>query len=656
MGVRFIFLLLSICFLSGNGISAQGSKHEPTAKAKDIYTKAHKFYFKKDYEKALEFCADAKKADPAYEDPYKLRGTIFSEENKYEEEKAEYKEFLQYDSISEMSLLNLGTITYKHGDYKESIEYYTKYLATHTTSPERKKLILARIDNMKSAMVLVNHPQDFHPVNLGPNINTKLNEFPPTFTIDGETMYFTRRKLISPRDNGGDALKFNPRSYNDDIMVSHLVKGIWDTARDAEGLNTSSNEGAMCISPDGTFMIFTLCSNVATTDLHESPHDNCDLYISYNQNGKWSPPKNMGEPVNSRFYETQPSISFDGRTIYFVAQLPGGYGGLDIYKSTKNDNGDYSIPLNLGPNVNSAGNESTPFIHPDDQTLYFSSDGHGGMGHLDIFYSRKNAIGGFDSAINFGYPINTADNDEGIVVDRLGEYAYYSSGGNNSRGGMDIFYFKMPEKAKPHPVTYLKGKVMDNISKATIPAVFELVDIENKKIIIKNTIQANGEFLIPVPMGKNYLVNVSAKGYLFYSDNIPLKEYKGTEPFIKNILLLPLKTGEKITLKNIFFKTDSYALLDESSVELDRLVSLLKANPGIKIEISGHTDNTGNAEHNKELSLKRAQSVFNYLVTQGKIPSSRLKSAGYGDSQPVATNDTEEGRAQNRRTEIKVID
>jgi outer membrane protein OmpA-like peptidoglycan-associated protein len=432
-------------------------------------------------------------------------------------------------------------------------------------------------------------------------------------------------------------------------MSSRKLGANWEAAKEIPGeINTDDNEGAMTISPDGSYMVFTGCER-------RDGLGSCDLYISFFMNGQWTKPVNMHDPINTRFKETQPSISYDGRTLYFASNRPGTLGGLDLWMSTRDDNWNFGKPVNLGSVVNTKDDDQSPFIHTDNQTLYFCSRGHLGMGRNDIFVARKNAKGEWDSAVNIGYPINTVEDEPGLIVDRQGEYAYISSSNKNSVGGLDIFYFKLPKEAKPQPVTYLKGKVFDVYTKNTLASTFELVDLETGTTVNKSTTGKDGQFLVTLPGGKNYMLNVSSKGYLFYSQNLSLKNYTKTEPYVQDIGLNPIKAGEKITLNNIFFKTNSFELESQSKSELNKLVSFLKENNTVRIEISGHTDNQGTPEKNKTLSQNRAKAVNDYLVKEG-ILAARLIWKGYGETQPVAKNDTETGRAQNRRTEIKVIE
>jgi outer membrane protein OmpA-like peptidoglycan-associated protein len=528
--------------------------------------------------------------------------------------------------------------------YEDARQNYERASMLGDVPAQYRKKALSRLENMKYIQYLVSHPVPFDPVNLGPDINSGEDEYFPTFTVDGETMYFTRKKIRGTREYRG--MTFS--DVNEDVMMSKLENGQWSKAEDIPGpINTpENNEGAMTIAPDGSFLIFTKCIQ-----------DNCDLYISFFNNGAWTKPVNMGEPINTRFKEKQTSISRDGRTIYFSSNRPGTLGGLDIWMSTRDDDWNFSEPVNLGPEINTSEDDQFPFIHPDDQTLYFISRGHKGMGADDIYYARRNeTTGAWDSAINIGYPINTAGYDPGLVIDRLGEYAYFSSDRPGGYGKLDLYRFKLPTHAKPHPVTYLKAHVSDIYTHVPLEANLELIDLETGKSFLKTVASKSGDVEAVLPGGKDYMVNVSDSGYLFYSDNIPLKNYHDINPFIYNIELRPIRKGEKISLRNVFFPTDGYTLEDMSKSELNKLTQFLKSNPKVKLEISGHTDNTGKPAHNQELSEKRAKEVYDYLVNTGQVPASRLTYKGYGDTQPIAPNTTEKGKSLNRRTEVKVVE
>ncbi|XHR97841.1 OmpA family protein [Mucilaginibacter sp. UC70_90] len=309
----------------------------------------------------------------------------------------------------------------------------------------------------------------------------------------------------------------------------------------------------------------------------------------------------------------------------------------------------------LAPNINTPYNELSPFIHPDDSTLYFSSDGWPGLGSKDLFVSRMDKDGKWQKPDNLGYPINTSGDEGGLSLTAAGDYAFFSSDNLNGLGGYDIYKFELPVKLRPHLVTYVKGFVKDVKTKAPLEAAIEIIDLESNLPVYQDySDDEQGDFLATLTSGKNYALNISKSGYLFYSENFSLKNYKIKSPFNIVALLSPIEIGNKVILKNIFFDTNKFDLEKESKAELAKLIEFLGVNSTTRIEISGHTDNTGNHQGNQTLSENRAKSVYQYLVSKGIAPT-RLIYKGYGETQPIASNTTEEDRAKNRRTEFMVI-
>ncbi len=341
--------------------------------------------------------------------------------------------------------------------------------------------------------------------------------------------------------------------------------------------------------------------------------------------------------------------------MYFVSNREGGFGKKDIWMSNILTDGRWSKPINPGKNINSSGDEQSPFIHPDNKTLYFASDGKTGMGGFDLFKVSRNDDGSWSEPFNLGYPINTSSDEIGFIVNAKGDRAYFSSD-RLSEMGRDIFEFELYKEARPNPVSYIKGKVYDSENQKKLKAHFELISLESNKIVMQaESDQITGEFLVCIPTDNDYALNVSKEGYLFYSDNFELKGvHEITSPYLKDVALNPIKTGQKIILRNVFYETDSYELVDKSVAELTKLIDFLNHNPGLKIEISGHTDNVGTVDYNLGLSKNRAKSVYHYLTENGINPE-RLSYKGYGESQAISSNETIEGRADNRRTEIKIL-
>jgi outer membrane protein OmpA-like peptidoglycan-associated protein len=360
--------------------------------------------------------------------------------------------------------------------------------------------------------------------------------------------------------------------------------------------------------------------------------------------------------VNTTAWESQPCLGADGRTLYFVSTRRGGFGGSDIWESTLSDEGYWGTPVNLGDTINTTADEMAPFIHPDGHTLYFSSRGHMGMGGADLFVSRKAADGHWQKPENIGYPVNSKNDEINLIINAKGTEAFISAEREKGYGNMDIYRFELPVQYRPAMVSFVHGKVFDKNTSVPLLASLELIDMQSNKVIVSSwSDMVTGEFVMSLPVDKDYALNVSCKGYLFYSQNFSVsKENDSVNPVKLDIPMQPFEVGGKVILKNIFFETDKYELLPDSKAELGKLINFLQKNASLHIEIGGHTDNEGSDPHNMTLSQNRAKAVYDYLLTNG-ITSGRLTFKGYGETLPVAGNDTPEGRAMNRRTEFKVI-
>jgi len=412
-------------------------------------------------------------------------------------------------------------------------------------------------------------------------------------------------------------------------------------------VNSDLNEGAQMISQDGEWLVFTACNR---TDGFGS----CDIYISYLTQQGWSKGINMGGKINTDQWDSQPCLSPDKRDLYFASRRFGGYGGSDIYVSHQLPNGEWSTPENLGPQINTSGDEASPFMHADNQTLFFTSNGLQGYGDADLFFSKKGPRGDWSVPENLGYPINTIYSEGTLFIAADAKTAYYASDRSDSRGGLDIYTFELPEHIRPNKTLWVKGKVYDKKTTKGLPSAVELIDVTTKQLISKVQTDEKGNYFITLPVGRDYAFNVNRKGYLFYSDNFFLSNRSPDSTYEKNIPLQPIEANASIVLKNVFFDVNKFDLKPESEAELDILVQLLNENPTLKIQISGHTDSTGKLADNMKLSDNRAKAVVSYLISKNIEPT-RLSSKGYGPTQPISTNKTEEGKALNRRTEMKVI-
>lgn len=525
------------------------------------------------------------------------------------------------------------------GRYTDAIANLTAFLNKDGIDPRMEKVASGLLRSAKYAATAIKDSVPFDPVNLGPAVNTKDYEYFPTLTVDGQTLIFTRNT------------RTGPVAGQEDFYITKKKDGKWLPAKNlGPPVNTRDNEGAQAISVDGQHLFFTGCNRRAGMG-------SCDIYYSKRDGNSWTPSVNIGGPVNSAKWESQPSFSSDGRTLFFSSNRKGGEGQSDIWYSKLKPDGTWTVPVNLGSTVNTSGHEESPFIHPDGHTLYFTSDGHLGFGEKDIFVTRLQPGGTWSEPKNLGYPINTWNDEIGMIVNATGELAFFSSSRDGGEGKLDIFSFELYDDVRPIPVTYMKGVVKNAVNDRPLNAQFELVDLETSEVVARsNSNPKDGSFLVCLPVNKDYGLNVSKDGFLFHSEHFALKDTaNATSPFIKNVKLQPINYGSSVVLKNIFFETNSYNLKPESNSELDKLVSFLTLNKEMRIELGGHTDNIGGTAANQTLSENRAKAVYQYLVDHAIHPD-RLEYAGYGESKPVADNGTDEGRAMNRRTEFKVLE
>jgi len=636
------FFMLAYLFASGQSTSSNEKK---VAK---LFEQAKTAYDGKLFNKSLNLLDEALSVDSSFLDAYLLKSDIYQDLDSVRLHIKAVEAALKLAPDKNVKLYYLlGKAYFRSGKYQNASDAYKNYLQRVNDSAPFVANARQSMIRCQGAVSLLKHPVLFESVNLGDNINSEDDEYWPSITVDGKTLIFTR--LV-----GSKSISTLGRSLaQEDFYTSNLVDDVWQFSTPLTSINSTYNEGAQTISTDGKLLFFTACTR-------NDGRGSCDIYFSRNKGGDWSVPQNAGEPVNSPSWESQPSISANGESLYFVSNRKGGKGGMDIWKCnlkgfSTSGNPIWGNPVNLGDSINTSGNEMSPFIHSDGKTLYFASDYWAGMGGYDIFYSRLNNNLTWTTPQNIGYPINSFKDEQGLVVDASGKNAYYSSDRPGSKG-MDIYSFELHKNARPTPVSYIKGRVVDEDTGAPVCAKVELTDLENSQSVIRGeSCWEKGEFLMCLPLGKEYAFNVSREGYLFYSDNFQLKEKKEIiDPYILEIKMKKIKVGGAVVLRNVFFNTGSYELLPESKVELQKLIDFLNLNKTVSIEIEGHTDNVGSAEMNQALSESRSKEVHKYLTNNG-INVNRMKYHGYGLSKPVSSNDTAEGRARNRRTEFVII-
>jgi outer membrane protein OmpA-like peptidoglycan-associated protein len=616
---------------------AQYDPSKVDKRAARLYLKSQEQAQDDKFEDGIASLKEAVRIDDHFEDAYLSMAGMYGELKNYAASVANYEKAKSIDSVyfNDFSLsysINLAGL----GEFQKALDAINSFKTIGNLNETSLKAAAYRTRTYQFALDYAAKKEvslyKFEPQNLGDSVNSAVAEYYPTIALDGKTLIFTRRV----------------NNTNEDFYESHKLDNGWSQAKALVGnINSNNNEGALNISQDGQWLLFTGCN-------FPDSYGSCDLYISYLTNQGWSTPENLGSNFNTEFWESTPSLSPDKRDLYFTSNRPGGYGGNDIYVSHRQDNGHWSPPENMGPTINTAGDESAPFIHADNLTLYFTSNGLPGYGGDDLFVVRKNADGKWGEPENLGYPINTIENEGSLVVSSDGKTAYYASDRSDSRGQLDLYSFELRTDIRPAKTLWVKGKVFDSKTGKGLPSSVELADLATKQVISNLQTDETGNYLTTLPVGKDYAFNVNRKGYLFYSEHFMLGSQSPDSTYHIDIPLRPIEANASIVLKNIFFDFNKYDLKPASQIELEEVIRLLKENPQVSIQINGYTDNVGKEADNLLLSENRAKSVVNYLKSKG-IDAKRLFFKGYGDEQPVSSNDTEEGRGKNRRTELKIM-
>jgi len=641
---HFILHLLMITlafFCCANTGSAQKRLDE---KAKKKYVKVKELFKKKENEKALKELDELLEENPEFIEGFIRKGNHFIEIKDWDQAIEIYDHVIELDPDyhDERIWYTIAYAKRQNGDLKGALKNMDVVLSK--LSPDSRNR--PKIEKERAQLVFLKdaleNPVPYDPVRLDTTlVNSPNHEYLPAFNADNTKMIFTRYV-----------------DGQEDLYEASLADGYFMEVNPIDTLNTLGNEGSPALSPDGRYLIFTAC------DRRDSK-GGCDLYLSSKKNGVWSKAINMGSKFNSSSRETQASISVDGQTIFFVSERSGGKGGADIWFITTNDVGKYGTAQNLGGVINTRGNESSPFIHPDGKTLYFRSDYHPGMGNYDLFMSKKDKDGNWSPPINLGYPINTKDEEGALFVTLDGKTAYFATDQSNENKDSDILSFDLPEDLRPNPTSFLRVFVTDAVDKEALAAKLQIVNLGTGEKYNHVTDANSGKVLSALPAGAKYSVNVESAGHLFYSKHIDIEEVvTALEPYIINVELQripkpepnapPVIESKPVVLENIFFESGSSKLLDISYGELYKLEKLLKNNNKTLIKIIGHTDNVGSPESNQSLSEERAKSVYNALVALG-ITEGRITYEGKGETMPIEDNDSEEGRRKNRRTEFVLI-
>jgi outer membrane protein OmpA-like peptidoglycan-associated protein len=663
------FLLIISCSVAQMRYSVTNKKaislFEEALKAPDIHKNPQTF--QPNYAKGIELLQKAIEKEANFWEAYLLMGEFYDYNGQTEEAVKAYMTAIQINpnhSSTFSTYYQLGLMQKKIGDFENAKKNFDFYVAQRNTN--ENMVNQAYMESAKCAFALesMKNPTDFKPINIGPGINTEFMEYFPTITVDGKTILFTRRI----RD---ERVPFNHK-LQEDFFISQLSdRGAWTTGVPMPpNINTVLNEGAPTLAPDGRSLIFVVCSN-ASNDADYGPnrtgYGSCDLFYTKKLGKQWTDPINLPGNVNTFTFESQPSLSSDGKTLYFIRRVNrrGEPTNSDIFVSKLGTDGKWGTAERLPNYINTPDIEESVLIHPDGKTLYFASKGHIGLGGSDIFMCRMQADGTWGKPENLGYPINSPADENSLMVSPDGEIGFFASNREGGYGDLDIYYFEMPEKFKPTKTLYFEGNVFDALTRKPIPGKFQLIELKSgKEVIVAEADPVSGEFMVSLPVDNEYVLNVSYPNYNFYSKNFNMNNPDNREAIHMDVPMVPLDSEIPTVLENVFFDLGKATLRPESYVELNKLKDFLILNASVKIEIGGHTDTRGDADNNQILSMNRAKSVYEYLISVG-IAANRLSYKGYGETKTVVSDEEisklasdkekEAAHQKNRRTEYKII-
>lgn len=664
---KFVYILILILVIS-TFVKAQKTipcDIEIDKKAQKLYDKARKANSKGDKAKETEYYLAAIEIQDDWVAPYYQLGMQIAYKIEIQTQDFEklYPRALEYlekavslcPDYNPAAYFYLGKIYYNIAVYEKAVIHLEKFLQDlDRINPQDMEKAEELLTFSELYDKMYNHPVPFEPTPVI-GISSADDEYLATISPDNDYFLFTRRKMVSlpQRYSGKDKME-----YREIFTISQRQPdGNFDYGKDMEEpFNKSKNEGGPTITVDNKYMVFTKCVDVLLSPSSDKTYYNCDLYFSENIDGYWTPTTNLGKNINREdTWESQASISPDGQTLYFVSDREGGVGGYDIYFSTRDVSGNWQIAQNLGPSVNSKENDKAPYIHSDNKTLYFSSTGYPGLGGYDIYISRLAENGQWKRPVNIGYPINSENDDVGLFVNTFGNKAYFAS--NRFSSSYDICEFDLYTEAQPQKVLLVKGEVYyDRENAADIE--MKLQNVSNKKMQSINVDKISGKYAFIINETEDdYVLSVKQQGAVHDLHYIASKELlvEGKQELSNfDMKLDPIEVGNSYKINDIYFATNSSELTEQSKHVIEILIDFMNDNPGIEIEIQGHTDNIGQRSDNMILSENRAKEVYYYLIER-HIESSRLTYKGFADTMPVADNATNEGRALNRRTVFVIL-
>jgi outer membrane protein OmpA-like peptidoglycan-associated protein/Tol biopolymer transport system component len=642
---KIIFFLLAI--IISDSTIAQGntkcSEIKNKRAAKFLTEAKNDYKAKRDYKNARELALKSVEIEPSGEG-YLFIAEIARSKDDLKNAKDAYLQLIKLcPELEPDAYFQLGSYFNSLKNYPEATKYYTQYLEFPNTPPGKYEKASRDVEQAQFYDKMYANPVPFDPVSV-PNISTLYDEYLPAISPDNEYIFYTYR------------YQKNEKGSLTSRLVEEFTMSMWENNQWTRGekmpppFNTTYNEGGATISVDNKELFFTICKPEGKDN-----YINCDIYYSYRTTKGWSEITNLGPAVNDpAAWDSQPTISSDGKTLYFASMREGGHGGIDLYKATRNEDGTWNKASNLGPSINTPGNEKSPFVHPDNKTLYFSSDGLPGLGGFDIFFAKIDEKGNFKKPVNIGYPINSESDDLGFFVSLDGKTGYFASNKLLGKGGWDIYSFPLYEGARPDRVLFIRGEIISE-DKSILPATkIELKNVTTDQVTNVPVDTITGEYVSVVSFENDYIMTVKKEGFAYSSQYFAQEDSSLAKPVKADLELKKIEVGETYKLNNILFATNSYELNSASRKVIDGFVDFLQDNPTVKVEIHGHTDNIGGDEFNLSLSENRARSVYEYIVNKN-ISSGRLNYKGFGLNNPLSTNETEPGRALNRRTEFIIV-
>ena len=603
-----------------------------TKQAAETYAAGLSALEKNDTKKAIQLFKLAASKDSQYVDPVITLFQVYHDQKDFQQAIQYFFEIKKLDSVAAVPfLVKQGVALASLGLYDAAYKLLTPYFQKNNLPNYLKEKADALYAICQFAISQKN-AQEISIHNMGDSINSPASEYFPTVSIQDSLFLFMRRKNLS----------------REDFYASNMgVDGFSAAIPLSDTLNFAAKKGSMSLSADLQTLYYA-------ADYTEQGYGRYDIYKVQRSPWGWSKPKNLGQRINSDFWDSAPSIAPDGNSIYFASNRPEGYGGIDIYVAYKNEKGFWEEAINLGPSINTKGDDQTPFIHADNQSLYFSSNGRPGFGGSDIYMARKKIDGNWTTPINLGYPINTYDNEGSIAVASNGTTAYIASDRADSRGELDIYKITLAENSRAYKTWYIKGQVIDAKTKKTLAADLQIVDPKSGYPMLEMKIDSMGQFLLALPYFDSLGLKINSPDHDYLSSILPIENLRNMAGKTFDFALTPIEKEFSKTFNQVYFKTNSAILQNISFVELDALVSYLKTSLNANILIEGHTDNKGKASLNNLLSLQRANAIGNYLEQKG-IARSRIQRKGLGSTKPIADNTTAEGRAKNRRISFTIL-